>query len=316
MPATNLPPDRATLRRMLRRAYGQVWAPTDDDFAVEIPHQLHTLYRTRLSNGQWVVVKIAPAPDVPLLTDEADPITAEVEALPMIAEHTDVPVPVMHHHDDSHEVVGAEWFCMSLVEGESLADAPDGQRPALLGQFGRANRELNQIAGDGFGRFLQPGLDSWRDAFTGIMEDALSDAQRFGAPLGMDPDVLHHLVLGVSPTLDGVTEPRYCGWSLWPDEALVQEDRLVGIVGHSHGFWGDELMEPSYSGFLDDEDHDALLAGRSRGPLDEDELVRVDLYDLLRLVLRGTRHAARGDGLDVPWLQAELRRITASLARR
>ena len=134
--------------------------------------------------------------------------------------------------------------------------------------------------------------------------------------LGMDPDVLHHLVLGVSPTLDGVTEPRYCGWSLWPDEALVQEDRLVGIVGHSHGFWGDELMEPSYSGFLDDEDHDALLAGRSRGPLDADELVRVDLYDLLRLVLRGTRHAARGDGLDVPWLQAELRRITASLARR
>jgi len=301
---------------MLRRAYGSVWAPTDDEFSVELPSELHDVHLATLSNGQQVVIKIAPPPEVPLLTDEADLITAEVEALPMIAEHTDVPVPVMHFHDDSHELVGAEWFCMSWIEGVELDEAPEAQRDQLLRQVGRANRELAQITGEGFGRFLQPGLDSWRDAFSGITEDALADAQHHAAPLGLDPDTVHHLLLTSSDALDEVTEPHYCGWTLWPDEALVHDGRLAGLVGHSHGFWGDELMEAGFSGLLHPDDRTALLAGWNRGPLTEQEQARVDLYDLLHLVLAGTRHAARGDQLDVDWLQAQLRRITARLARR
>lgn len=298
------PVDRATLRRMLRRAYGPL-APTDDDFAQPLPSTLHTVYRVRLANGQLVVLKAAPPLGTPLLTHEADMVVGEVEALPMIAEHTGVPVPVMHHHDDSFEVVPAPWFCMSHVDGEPLGQLDATAAAPLLVQLGRLNRELNGIGGDGFGRFLQPIMTSWRDAFCGILEDALSDAERFAAPLqqrfGIVPDELYQVAIDATPALDVVTEPRYCAWNLWPGEVLVTDGpggrQVSGAVDHSHGFWGDPLMEAIFSSALPPGQQQALLTGYGRGPLQGDELVRRALYDLLRIVLDEARRAARPEAL-------------------
>lgn len=293
--------DEATLRRMLQHAYGAELAPTGEAFASPLVHGWgNTLYRARLANGQDVVLKIAPPPERPTLTHERDMMRAEVEALLMIAEHTNVPVPSMHHHDDTHEVLDAEWFAMSWLGETTLEDAAPRltaqQFSQLQRSVGACNRELNTITGDGFGRFLQPTMASWHDAFSGIFEDALADGQRLGVDLGVSYEFVHHVFLEHSAVLDAVQEPVFCEWDLWPSDVVVADGQVAGLIDHERAFWGDPLMEAIFAGCTVPGlgDPGELLRGYGRGPLDESERARRLLYDLFLFLVRAIIPASRG----------------------
>lgn len=230
------PLDAATLRRMLQHAYGPQ-APRGEP----VVHALSTtsrnlVLRTALRDGRPVVLKIAPPPHLPSMDHEADQLGAEVEALHMIAEHTGITVPRMHHHDDSHELVEAEWFAMSHVDGHpSGLGAGD---PRLAETFAA----LHQITGDGFGRSGTSPQDSWQDAFTSIVEDLLADAQLVGQQLDVDVDHLYQLVLDRGDCLDEVTEAVWCWANPDPADLLATADGLA-LLDHGHGIWGDSLMD-------------------------------------------------------------------------
>lgn len=253
MNRTDSCPSEADLRRMLRAAYGPALAPTGDGFAVrlETPGP-STSFRIRLANDQLVVVRAAPGPHAALFTHELDLLSSEVEALQVIAEHTGVPVPAMHHHDDSHGLVDVEWFCREFLPGRPLAQATQltgEELAALRRDLDDAARALHTITGDGFGRFLQPTLDSWQDAFSGLVEDALADGQRLGLDLGIAPDRVHAAFLAHCAALDEVTAPVFCPWAFGVDDVVVDDDgRLAGLVQPDRVFWADPLLEAGQLG--------------------------------------------------------------------
>ncbi|MEL4358530.1 MULTISPECIES: phosphotransferase family protein [unclassified Luteococcus] len=238
----------ADLRRLVHSAYGSSLSPVDDNFARELPTSGPArTFLVELADGRPVVLRVAPPPDAVLLTQERDRLAAEVEALQVIAEHTGVPVPTMHHHDDSYQLVAAEWFCREYLPGRILPAGSDLTDPALAGlraELDQAARALHTITGEGFGHFLQPTLGSWQDAFTGLVEDLLADGQRLGVDLGIPVNRVHAAVLAAAPALDGVTEPVFCPWALGIDGVVVDsQNRLVGLVQPDRVLWGDPLME-------------------------------------------------------------------------
>lgn len=230
------PLDARTLRRMLEHAYGPR-APREEP----VVHALSTtsrnlVLRTALHDGRQVVLKIAPPPHLPSMGHETDQLGAEVEALHMVAEHTGITAPQMHHHDDSHELVDAEWFAMSHVEGH----------PAGLGagdpRLAETFAALHQISGDGFGRAGASPQGSWQDAFTSIVEDLLADAQLVGQQLDVDVEHLHQLVLDRGDCLDEVTEAVWC-WANTDPADLLDTGEGLALLDHGHGIWGDPLMD-------------------------------------------------------------------------
>lgn len=102
-------------------------------------------YRIRLRDGRLVVLKIAPPPDIEVMTYERGAMATELAALRLVAEQTAVPVPNVDFADQSHELCDADYFFMPFIEGENLGTLADitPYREAL----GVINRQLNEIRG-------------------------------------------------------------------------------------------------------------------------------------------------------------------------
>src|SRR5436190_20152174 len=147
------------------------------DVAVEAFEELtdgwfNSAYALNLFDGRRVVLKVAPPPDVEVLTYEHDIIHAEVTALGLVRTHTDVPVPEVLWFDDRGRRLASPLFVMPFVVGESLdqrrGDLSTAQQAAIDGELGVHLRAINEIRGDAFG-LLAPSAskhDTWRDAFT------------------------------------------------------------------------------------------------------------------------------------------------------
>ena len=277
-----------TLRRMVERAYGPGLVPMSDDFATELGHGwFNVAYLLSLADGRQVVMKIAPPPGVEVMTYEKDMLAGEVAAIRLVGGATSVPVPHVDHYDPSCEIIAAPWFVMTRVPGENFGEVsgswPDERSQSVWRQIGAVNAELNTIVGDGFGRYGLPGVPSWREAFTGILEDVLADGERREVDLGWSYEEVRQAIADHAACLDAVTVPRFCEWDLWGSNVMVDDDRITGIIDHERAFWGDPIMEAGFvaaSGTVPWGDLSGFLAGYGRGPLTPDELDRRRLYNL------------------------------------
>src|SRR4051794_34282676 len=169
---------------MVARAFGPGQVPDGEGWAEEFGHGwFNVAYRIRLRDGRLVVLKIAPPAAVEVMTYETDMMRTEVHALRLVAEHTDVPVPAVHYVDETRELCDADYFFMEFVDGDNLGVVGNDLDPELYSTYqvarGAANRALNGIKGDHFGPLLGKATGStWREVFTGIVEDVLADGAR------------------------------------------------------------------------------------------------------------------------------------------
>jgi aminoglycoside phosphotransferase (APT) family kinase protein len=274
---------------MVARAYGGAQVPDGDDWARELGHGwCNVAYVIRLRDGTRVVLKIAPPAGIEVMTYERDMMRIEVRALAMVREQTLVPVPAVHHYDTSRELCDAGYFFMEFIDAENLGvikdDLPPEQYRAYDEALGAANRALNQIKGDGFGSLLgvRPGA-TWRQVFTGIVEDVLRDGERRRVDIGWDYDLIREVMARHAGSLDEVTEPAFVEWDLWESNVMVRDGAIVSIIDHERALFGDPLME---AGFVSLEldgmggDRPGFLRGYGRDTFTPTERVRRRLYNL------------------------------------
>lgn len=272
-----------TLRAMVARAYGPGQVIEDDgDWVEELGHGwFNVAYRIRLRDGRFVVLKIAPPPDIEVMTYERGAMATELAALRLIAEQTTVPVPNVDFADQSHELCDADYFFMPFIEGENLGTLPgiSTYRP----QLGAINRQLNEIRGNWFGALQGPGEATWRACFLGKIEDVLGDGERQGVDLGYGHDFVREAISARADALDEVVEPRFVEWDLFPLNALVRDGEIVCVIDHERAFYGDPLIEAGFVGIdLPDVfgDPAPFMRGYGQGELSGNERRRRWLYTL------------------------------------
>ncbi|GLY15195.1 aminoglycoside phosphotransferase [Kineosporia sp. NBRC 101677] len=286
----------AVLRAMAERAFGPAQLPSGGaGWFTELGHGwFNVVYRIDLLDGRRTILKIAPPAHVEVMSYERGAMATELAALRLIREHTSVPVPEILFGDRSHELCDADYFFMSHVEGEPLGllyergeVSPDDQ--IRFGEaLGAVNRELNRIPGPWFGALEGPGEPTWRGCFTGKLEEVLGDGERRGVDLTVGYDVVRAAIADRAAALEEVTEPRFVEWELFPNNAMVHEGRIVGVIDHERAFYGDPLIE---AGFVALDlpafgDPGPFLRGYGRGELTTGEHRRRWLYTLyLALVM-------------------------------
>jgi aminoglycoside phosphotransferase (APT) family kinase protein len=246
-------------------------------------------------------MKIAPPQDVEVMTYEQDMLAGEVAAIRLLEERTSVPVPHVDHYDPTHGVIAAPWFVMTFVPGDNFGEVSDDwpaeRQQAVWRQIGAANAELNTIRGDGFGRFGVPGVATWREAFTGILEDVLADGERRAVDLGWSYAAVRQAIADHEACLDAVTVPVFCEWDLWGSNVMVADDRITGIIDHERAFWGDPIMEAGFlaaDGTASAGDASGFLEGYGRGQLTAAELDRRRLYNLHLFLIMTIETVYRG----------------------
>jgi aminoglycoside phosphotransferase (APT) family kinase protein len=315
-----------TLRAMVARAYGHARVPDGDGWAEELGHGwCNAAYLIRLRDGERVVLKIAPPPGVEVMTYERDMMRTEVHALALIRERTAVPVPAVHHFDDRRDICDAEYFFMEFVDADNLGIIEDQLPPERSAAYdeawGAINHALNQLKGDHFGPLLggEPGV-TWRQAFTGLVEDALRDGERRDLDLGWDYGLVRRVLAGHAGCLDEVTEPVFVDWDLWPSNVMVRDGAIVSIIDHERALYGDPLMEAGFAGaeLTGMGVRPGFLRGYGHGPFTPAQRMRRRLYDLHLVLILVIETAYRGYAEPDPYDRARgmLTEVMATLGHR
>lgn len=313
------------LRAIVERAYGADAVVTGgQDWAHELGHGwFNVAYRIRLRTGREVVLKIAPPPDVEVMTYERGAMGIELASLRLIAERTTVPVPEVEFADQSHELCDADYFFMPYIDADNLgiveAALPAADREAFGEQLGAANRELNSIRGPAFGPLAGPGDASWRRVFTRIVEDVLTDGERRAVDLGYAYDDVRELLEQHAPVLDDVTEPRFVEWDLWSSNVMVRDGRIVGIIDHERALYGDPLIEAGFVGLQLPVfgDPTAFVRGYGQRPLTTSETLRRKLYclHLIMIMIIETDYRAHTDTVQYDWARRRMDEVMALFGR-
>ncbi|MER6630275.1 aminoglycoside phosphotransferase family protein [Streptomyces sp. NPDC000987] len=315
------------LRAMVERAYGPDRTPVGEGWVSELGHGwFNVAYRVRLRDGYQAVLKIAPPPEVEVMTYEQGAMGIEPAMLDLVAAHTSVPVPRVDFADRSRELCGADWFFMPFADGDNLdgenlgvaGPGPAAREPAAYKeQVGAANREINSVRGTAFGPLAGPGDSSWRRVFTGIVEDVPGDGERRRVDPGRVYDTVREVPAEHAASLDEVSEPRLVEWVLWDGKVIVRDGRIACLIDHERAFFGDPLIEVGFAGtrpaaFGDPTD---FMRGYGHPPLTETEGVRRRLYCLHLTLVMVIETVYRGhtDPAQYEWARGQLADIMAQL---
>ncbi|WP_340013847.1 aminoglycoside phosphotransferase family protein [Paenibacillus sp. FSL K6-1318] len=221
---------------------------------------------------------------------EQDLMIAEVEALHLITELQDVPVPQVLAYDDSLTMASARYFIMEYMSGTPYNQVKDQysaeEQEAIEHQLGQYNRRINEIKGEQFGYFSEQKqrYSTWKEAFMNLMDDILTDGEEAGITFSMDYPELRRLIEEKSDVLDDVEEPVLVSWDLWDGNVLVDAGHITAIIDFERSLWADPLMEHYFSHF---NYTPGFVKGYGHAITTESELRRRSLYDLyFDLVLR------------------------------
>ncbi|MEU6148230.1 aminoglycoside phosphotransferase family protein [Streptomyces sp. NPDC047081] len=313
-----------TLRAMVERAYGAGRVPAGDGWASELGHGwFNVAYRIRLRDGAQVVLKIAPPPQVEVMTYERGAMATELATLELLRTHTAVPVPAVDFADQSRELCDADYFFMPYVDADNLGiiaeTLPAAERDAYGEQVGAANREINTLRGTAFGPLTGPGDASWRRVFTSMLEDVLHDGERRSVDIGRPYDTVRAVVADHAASLEEVTQPRLVEWDLWDSNVMVRDGKIVCIIDHERAFYGDPLIEAGFTGTQLPAfgDPTAFLRGYGHGNLTPSQQVRRSLYGLyltLIMVIE-TVYRAHTDTRQYDWARTRLDEAMALLGQ-
>ncbi len=213
----------------------------------------NTAYRLELDDGPGAqVLKVAPPPDVELLTYERDLMRVEVAAMQLAAGDESVPVPALRHADLSCEHLPAGHLFMDVAEGTPWSRLREGlsgaQNDTIERQLGRITARINGITGPSFGYpVVGPRFERWVDAFAWMCHTLYADARRFGLEPSLSEMELSTLLERHGHVFDEVRVPRLVHWDLWAGNVFVRLDDgqpiVTGVIDFERALWGDPLME-------------------------------------------------------------------------
>jgi len=246
----------------------------------------NAVHRLGLADGTACILKVAPPPDVRVLRYEHDLLTTEVEAMRLVRERTDLPVPEVLTWDRACDLLPTPYFLMTACTGRLLSEVREelgtDRAAAVDAEVTRYVATLNGITGEAFGRPDRSAVHdaTWRAAFLRLVDDLLADGADAGVELPLPGGEIAALVARHGDALDEVTIPRLVHWDLWDPNVFVDPDTaaVVGIIDFERVLWADPLMEAQFtSRRTDDERTEAY--GR---PLfaERGAVTRRRLYDL------------------------------------
>lgn len=239
-------------------------------------------YRIDLGE-QLVILKIAPAPEVDILTYEKNIMWTEVETMKLVREKTKVPVPKILYFDDSRTVCDRTYFFMEYLPGRSFSscmeELSEEEKAHIFHQVGQYTRELNQIIGEKFGYYGQPHRQgrNWYEVFRELLGDAFDDAERKAIAVPVAREKMFALLEADRAYFEEITTPKFVHWDIWAGNVFVENCEVTGIIDFERALWADELMEV---GFRTYDYNKSFFEGYGMEHLTESQKRRAMWYDI------------------------------------
>jgi predicted Ser/Thr protein kinase len=157
-------------------------------------------YEVSFQDGAKSILKIAPHPEVTVMTYEQNIMEAEVRSMQLVAKKTKVPVPEVEFYDSSCTRCSAPYFFMKKINGKSLSSQKallTSKQVSLINySVGEINKQINEVTNDFFGYPSQKALrgNNWFDVFTEMIKAVIMDASNENIDLTISASELLELL--------------------------------------------------------------------------------------------------------------------------
>ena len=194
-------------------------------------------YRIALDD-RTVILKVAPSPEVEIMTYEKNIMWTEVDSMRMVKEKTAVPVPEIFFYDDSREIINRPYFFMKALAGQNFSTVmetmSEEEKATIFRQAGKYTKELNQITGSKFGYYGQPDRqgENWYEVFRSMICNAFADLERKSIAVPVTKEKLLTMLEADKECFAGVTTPKYVHWDIWAGNIFVEDGKVTFGINH------------------------------------------------------------------------------------
>ena len=202
------------------------------------------------ADSKEYVLRIAPAPDTPVLFYEKAMMRREPGIHTLVRAHTNAPVADIVEYDFTGSTVVNDWLLMERLPGSPISDAPLWGKKAeyLFFQLGETLRQVHSIKNSWYG--YPEGTDTgpretdWFRAFRNMWHRLLVDVASTGLYDGDEQLHLDGLLLQHQKSFQHHPAPSLLHMDIWSQNILASPDgELYGLVDWDRGMWGDPEIE-------------------------------------------------------------------------
>lgn len=277
--------DEKTLRAMVKHIFGADKLVSYNELT---EGYFNIAYEIILEDGKEAILKIAPKPQVEVLSYEKNLMHTEVACMRLARSKGIQCVPVVYGYDDSETICPSPYFFMEKVKGNSLLSVKEMLDETVVESInvsvGEVNHSINDITCDCFGYPSIPDSqgEHWYQVFKKMLLMCIADARKKNVNLKIDIDQLMVYLERDKDIFSEVITPKLVHWDCWDGNIMVSDGKVVGIIDWERCIFGDPLMEVGFREYFD---HQAFKKGYGICELTQNQLKRILWYDIYAMLI-------------------------------
>lgn len=242
------------------------------------------------------VLKIAAAENKGNMTNEVHLMDAEVHAMQLVAQNTQIKLPKVYCYDKSRKFCSGDYFFMEKLEGKSWWSVKDecsnDTNVILSEQVGEISSELTKITNDTFGLLgdAEHRFDSLYEFTYFLIKNVLEDAERRDVYIGVSKKEILDKLESEHRIFDEVKYATLVHYDMWEGNIFVNGDHVTGIIDWERAMWGEPYMDDR---FRSHNRNEAFFKGFGKSDFTYDESRRIIWYDIYLYLFMMTEGAYR-----------------------
>lgn len=241
-------------------------------------------YRLTYDDGFKIVLKISSPIKDGFMTNESNLMEAEVRAMKLVAESTEIKVAKVYKYDTSKELCDGDYFFMENLEGSSwisvIDNLGDEVNSKLRTEVGKLQKKLAEVKGEKFGLLGDENhqFDSLYEFIYLLISNVLEDAEKRDVVIGVSKAEILRKLENDKDLFSKVEIPALVHWDMWEGNIFVKDEQVSGIIDWERAMWGEPFMDDRFRCHSRNVD---FLRGFGIDELSDEELRRIYWYDIL-----------------------------------
>lgn len=209
-------------------------------------------YELTLQDGKSVILKIAPAEGIQMMSCEVEMMRTEVMAMGLAKEHGITGVAKVLVYDNRKKICSGDYFIMEKLEGQGYHIAKqhmtEDEKKEIDIRIGEMLHRIHQIKGEKFGHLCVEELQfsDWHKGFMVMMERIVADGIRANIEIGVPYAEVMALLAEHRPYFAEVTKPELIHFDSWEGNIFVKDGKIAGLIDWERAMWSEGLMEDRF----------------------------------------------------------------------
>ncbi len=241
-------------------------------------------YKLTYEDGFKIILKIASPIRSGFLTNECNLMDAEVKAMKLVADNTDIKVAEIYTYDTTRMLCEGDYFFMECIEGANWISVYDSLgeevNSKLRREVGILQKQLSAISNDKFGLLgdCLHQFDKLFDFVYYLISNVLLDAEKRKVEIGVSTDEILAMLTKDKAFFEEIKVSTLVHWDMWEGNIFVKDGTIAGIIDWERAMWGEVYMDEP---FRHHKRNKELLEGFGITELSKSEMRRVYWYDIL-----------------------------------